>query len=115
MLAPMKTLPSAALLASLALVAACGRKDDRLEQLTVGITKDSTLKVMGVERPARVDPFLIGGKYIEVMYYQKPGATDSVPDRDMSPLVTVDGVLIGWGWKTLDSVSAETRIPVAPK
>jgi hypothetical protein len=33
----------------------------------------------------------------------------------MSPLVTVDGKLVGWGWEALDSVAAATKIPVAAK
>ena len=104
-----------ATLVSAGALAACAPNDKRLEQLTVGISKDSTLKLMGAEKPQRVEPFLVGGKYIEVMYYAPPGATDSVPDRKTSPLIAVDGVLIGWGWKTLDSLSATTKISVQPK
>jgi hypothetical protein len=47
------------------------------------------------------------------MYYRKPGQGDSVPDRKLSPVVVVDGKLVGWGWKTWDSVAEANHIPVA--
>lgn len=109
----MKPIHFATLVAAGALVS-CGPKDNRLEQLTVGISKDSALKVMGVEKPTRTDPYLTGGKFIELMYFAPPGGADSVPDRDMSPLVAVNGLLVGWGWETVDSVAGATKIPVAP-
>jgi hypothetical protein len=105
------TLPAALALA--AALAACSSGDARFEQLTVGITKDSALKVMGSPPPTRTDPFLTDGKFIEVMYFAPAGTADSLPDRKMSPLVTVDGRLVGWGWEALDSVAAATKIPVA--
>jgi hypothetical protein len=107
------TLPVVLTLA--AALAACSSGDARFEQLTVGITKDSALKVMGSQAPARTDPFLTEGRFIEVMYFAPAGTADSLPDREMSPLVTVDGKLVGWGWETLDSVAAATKIPVAAK
>ena len=106
------TLPVVVALA--AALAACSSGDARLKQLSVGITKDSALKVMGSQAPARTDPFLTDGKFIEILYFAPAGTTDSVPDREMSPLVAVDGKLLGWGWETLDSVAAATKIPVAP-
>jgi hypothetical protein len=107
------TLP--VVLALAAGLAACSSGGDaRFEQLSVGITKDSALKVMGAQGPTRTDPFLTEGKFIEVMYFAPAGRTDSLPDREMSPLVTVDGKLVGWGWGALDSIAAATKIPVAP-
>ena len=108
------TLPVGLALAG-ALAACSSGGDARFEQLSVGITKDSVLKLMGAQAPTRTDPFLTDGKFIEVMYFAPAGTTDSLPDREMSPLVTVDGKLVGWGWETLDSVAAATRIPVAAK
>ena len=102
-------------LALVVLLNACSSGDARLEQLSMGITKDSALKVMGSQAPTRTDPFLTDGKFIEVMYFAPAGTADSLPDREMSPLVTVDGKLVGWGWESLDSVAAATKIPVAAK
>lgn len=99
-------------------LSACGDKADaRLEKLSAGISKDSVLAVMGVEKPQRVDPFLINGQFIEAMYFPKSGAADSasVADRNMSPAIVVDGKLVAWGWKQWDSIAAEKKIPVAAK
>ena len=107
------TLP--VVLALAALLTGCSSGDARFKQLAVGITKDSALKVMGAQAPTRTDPYLTEGKFIEIMYFAPAGSTDSLPDREMSPLVAVDGKLVGWGWEVLDSVAAATKIPVAEK
>jgi hypothetical protein len=102
-------------LVSLLLLSACGSKSDaRLERLSAGISKDSVLVIMGVEKAERVDPFLIGGHYIEAMFFPLPGETDSasVQDRNMSPVIVVDGKLAGWGWKQWDSIAGANRIEV---
>ena len=102
-------------LATLLLLSACGPgSDGRLEQLSAGITKDSAQAIMG-GAPHRVDPYLVNGQMIEALYYPKPGATDSaaLADRNMSPLVVVDGKLTGWGWQQWDSVAAANKIVVA--
>jgi len=99
-----------------AVLLACGGSDTRFQKLTVGISRDSALKLIGVEKPARVDPFLVSGHYIEAMYYAKPGAdTVGLADRKMSPVVLVDGKLVGWGWKAWDSVAGANKIAVASK
>jgi len=107
-----------ALIAGLSLLGGmigCGGTDPRFKQLTVGISRDSALKVIGVEKPSRADPFLVNGHYIEVLYYTRTGAQEPVPDRKMSPVVVVDGKLVGWGWRSLDSVAGANKLPVAAK
>lgn len=99
----------------LLLLSACGDKADaRLENLSAGITKDSVLTIMGVDKAQRVDPYLVGGQYIEAMYFPKAGKADSasVATRNMSPVVVVDGKLVGWGWKQWDSIAATKKIVV---
>jgi hypothetical protein len=99
-----------------ALLAGCSRPDARLEKLTAGINKDSVQQVMGMEKPRRIDPYLVNGHYIEAMYFARAGAdADSIPDRKMSPVVLFDGALVGWGWKQWDSIAAENKIAVQPK
>ena len=112
-MAPMKPILTAG--AALLLLAGCGGADQRFERLTAGISKDSVTAIMGIEKPQRVDPYLVGGKYIEVMYFRKPGKSDSLPDRELSPLILADGMLVSWGWKALDSLSEATKIQVAPR
>ncbi|MGQ0703388.1 MAG: hypothetical protein ACT4PM_09690 [Gemmatimonadales bacterium] len=91
---------------------ACARPDPRLNDLTKGITRDSMITVMGMDNPRRIDPFLINGQYIEAMYFAKPGADpqDSIPDSKLSPVVVVNGTLVGWGWKEWDSIATANKI-----
>lgn len=108
--------PAVALLAA---VAACApREDPRLKDLSVGISKDSAITVMGGERPSRVDPYLIGGQYIEAMLFIRPGTqpvgVDTLPDRERSPVVVINGNVAGWGWGFWDSVATANKIPLSP-
>lgn len=98
------------------MVAGCAKSDKRLELLSTGIPTDSALKVMGVEAAQRRDAFLVGGKYIEAFYFPLPGGTDSaaVQDRNMSPVITVDGKVTAWGWAQWDSMATANRIALAP-
>jgi hypothetical protein len=96
------------------LLTGCSRSDPRLEKLTVGIARDSALALMGVEKPARIDAYLVNGHYIEGLYFKKLGADAAiVADRKMSPVVVVDGRLVGWGWKRWDSIAVANKIAVA--
>ncbi len=106
-----------AALASLLALAACERADSRLERLTVGIGKDSVIAVMNGEKPKRVDPYLNNGQYLEAMLYPRQGKTDSAStaDRNMTPVVVINGKLAGWGWNYWDSAATANHIPVAPK
>ena len=99
-----------------ALSAACSRGDPRLEKLSVGIPKDSALAVMGVEKPVRVDPYLVSGHYIEAMYFARSDAdTGKVPDRKLSPVIVIDGNLAAWGWTKWDSIAGANNIVVEKK
>jgi hypothetical protein len=105
----------ALVLAGVAL-AGCERGDARLESLSAGMARDSVLTVMG-DSPQRVDPYLVSGQYIEAMYFPRPGRAEGegLEDRNMSPVVVVNGRLAGWGWTWWDSAAAANSIPVAPK
>ncbi len=102
-------------LALLAVIAGCGSGDARYKTLAAGIPKDSVVKLMGVEKPQRVDPYLTNGQYIEAMYYRKAGLSDSVADRKLFPVVVIDGKLAGWGWKIWDSIAEANKIQVTKK
>ena len=101
----------------LLLLAGCAKRDARLENMSAGISKDSVMVLMAVEKPERVDPFLINGQYFEAMYFPMPGATDSasVTDRKMSPVILIDGKVVAWGWKQWDSIATEKKIVVPEK
>lgn len=105
------------LLFSLLALSACERGDPRIEHLSVGIGKDSVTIVMEGEAPKRVDPYLNNGQYIEAMLYPRKGKTDSASglDRNMTPVVVINGKLAGWGWNYWDSAAGANHILVAPK
>ncbi len=116
MITPVRT---AGLLTILIVVAGCGSGEDpRLKDLTVGISKDSIIAVMGGERPSRSDPYLIGGDYIESLLFIRPGTepvgVDTLPDRKRTPVVVINGTLSGWGWGYWDSLSTAHSIPLSP-
>ncbi|MGE0552848.1 MAG: hypothetical protein AB7R55_05410 [Gemmatimonadales bacterium] len=94
---------------------ACERADRRVEQLSIGIGKDSVFQIMG-EKPRRNDPVLIRGQYIEAMYFPRQGATDAdaTQDRNMTPVIAINQKVTGWGWAYWDSVATTNGIEVAP-
>jgi len=106
--------PLAATLLIGGLLAGCGG-DQRLDRLTAGISKDSTLAIMGVEKPKRVEAYLSKGHYIEALYYYPPGKSEApdLADRQLSPVIVIDGVLAAWGWRQWDSIAGAHRIVVA--
>ncbi len=106
-----------AAVASLLAITACDRADPRIQNLTVGIPKDSVIAVMEGEAPKRIDPYLYNGQYIEAMLFPRQGKTDSAAtaDRNMTPVVVINGKLVGWGWDYWDSTAAANNIEVAPK
>ncbi len=96
---------------------ACARPDPRLERLSEGINGDSVTQIMGGVAPTKREAYIVDAKLFDVRYYARPGVTDSVgtPEREMSPVVLVNGQLAVWGWERWDSLAAAYRIQVAPK
>jgi hypothetical protein len=92
---------------------ACQREDPRLKDLTIGISKDSTLNLMGIGTPERPESYLINGQMIETVILRREGADgplDSLSTDQYTPLVMIDNKLAGWGWKYWDSVRAAHNI-----
>lgn len=98
------------LIGAVVLLAACG--DARLRKLSVGISRDSTMHLMGA-KPDRAEAYLTGGKMIEALFYGKAG-TDSgqTADAELTPVVLIDGQLAGWGREEWQKVAAEHKIQV---
>ena len=86
----------------------CG--DSRLRKLTVGISRDSALAIMG-GKPERIDAYITGGQFIEALYYARPGRdSGTTPERKLSPVVLVDRVVVAWGWKEWEPIAEEHHI-----
>ncbi len=116
-----KILPSAtaSVLLITLLAGACGPGEDpRVANLSTGISRDSALSVMGGGTPTRVDPYLVAGEYIEVLFYDRPGREPTSPggeaDRERTPVVVIDGLVTGWGWAHWDSLATAHNIAVPP-
>ena len=108
----------------------------KLFLLEVGQTRQQVLEEMGTEpqtfnqgvfrsdgvvpNPYDSETHLLGATEIEVLYYvtnvqNKDGV---ITDDELTPLVLVDGILVGWGWSYLDTFSTDNDLtligPQAP-
>jgi hypothetical protein len=110
---------------SFAALAACG--DSRIKKLTVGIPKDSVLKILTLESAPvegdsipnvyRSERYLWDGHQITAWFYSKAGkkaGRDTIPEKDLTPIVLRDDTLTGWGWQHFDSVAKANNIPAHP-
>ena len=116
--------------AVLVATAACG--DSRLEKLSSGIGRDSALAIINegtsgdsLARVYRQDSYLLENKtgnahVANVLYYSRGGAKPEAGDSTLSrnattPIVILDGKVVGWGWTYYDSLAKANNIPVTAK
>jgi hypothetical protein len=113
-----------ATLATLATLTGCG--DKNIRQLSVGITRDSVLKILALGSTAtdstpnvyREDRYLYGGHFITMLMYSNTGkkeGTETVPEEQLIPVVLRDDTLTGWGWEHADSVATANNIQLKPR
>jgi hypothetical protein len=92
------------------LLVACG--DTRSSKLSVGISKDSALKIMS-QAPERNEAYLVNGRDIIALFFGKPGAAaGATPSEELLPIVLVNDSVAGWGWKGWEKIAADYRIQV---
>lgn len=111
-------------LAAAVAVAACQRTDPRIEKLTRGISQDSALTILNDGKPATgvlphaftTGEMLVNGANYTVLYYSDKldeGETAAdVTQREVTPLVIQNGVLVGWGWEFFNNMSSQTHFAV---
>ena len=117
--------PASLLLSALstALLSACG--DANIKNLTAGIPRDSVLRILGQGSTSsdstpnvyREERYLANGQMLTVLLYTKTGkeeARDTVPERELTPVVLRNDTLTGWGWTYHDSVAKANNIPLKP-
>ena len=105
------------------LLAAC--EDKRVKAMDTGISRDSALSILTHESKTGTpdslpnvytrEKFLVGGKNMEVMYFTANNAKagkDTIPMGKLTPLVFVEGKLIGKGWTKWDRIATANGIPV---
>lgn len=97
-------------------LSACG-PDKRIKELSAGITRDSTLRIIGqgarddsgLANVYRQEEYLKDGHMLEVLFFAPKGekeGRDIVEAKILTPLVLQDGVLATWSWAGYDSVAA---------
>jgi len=103
-----------------------GCKDKRVKAVDAGITRDSLLTVIGagsrgsdsLPNVYRSDRYLIDGKTYEIFYFSGTSKhlygdiKDTLPWKELTPIVMVDRVVVGKDWPYLDSISAAHKIPI---
>ena len=105
---------------ALGLLVGCG--DTRIDSLSKDIPRDSALKVLNgsaadsTANVYRQETYIYNGRMINVLLYSKDGEKEasnpSVADSKLTPVVTVDGKVTGWGWTHYDSIATANNIPV---
>ena len=106
---------------SVGFLVGCG--DARIDNLAKDIPRDSALKVLAggssgdsLANVYKQETYIYNGRMINVLLYNKAGEKEasnpSVPDSKLTPVVTVDGKVTGWGWAHYDSVAKANNIPL---
>ena len=104
------------LAASILVAVACaGEKEDaRLEQLTVGIPRDSALRILNQGATSadslaninRREMYLLDGRDVEILFFSPAGLKDAaVAESTLRPVVVTGGAVSGWGWTYFDSLA----------
>jgi hypothetical protein len=117
-------LRTAGLVLAVVSLAAC--EDKNIRKLTVGIPRDSVLKVLatggtGTDSTPNVfreERYLHDGHFITLLMYTSTGkeeGRDSIPEGDLIPVVLRDDTLTGWGWEHHDSVARANNIVIKPR
>ena len=116
--------PTLATLFTLATLTGCG--DKNIAKLTIGIPRDSVIRILAQGSPAtdstpnvyREERYLNDGHFITMLMYSSTGmkeGTQTIPEEELTPVVLVDDTLTGWGWEHHDSVATANRIVVKPR
>lgn len=111
--------------AAAALVALSACQDARLRALDEGISADSVIKVLADNVAPRVDTiqnvykhnrYLVDGKEFDIYFFDANNrhlwSDPEVEDKELTPVVVVNGKLEGWGWDHMDDVTSKYRIVV---
>lgn len=111
---------SAAVLTAFALTAC---QDKRIRELDVGITKDSAIKIIGdgmqpkldtIQNVYRHNRYFVQGREFDIYLFdpenRKFWEDPEVLDKELTPVVVIDGKVDGWGWSHMDDVTSKYGI-----
>ena len=120
-------------------VTAC--TDSRVKAVDTGISRDSAIKLLtmnaapppskegpstmgGVADPNapanvyRRDQYLVNGVMTEILYFDPKNRhlgqldKDTVPWKDLTPVVLIQNKVVGRGWDVFDSVAKANKLPM---
>ena len=112
-------------LVSAAVLGAC--EDKRVQAVDSGISRDSLVSVIAHDLPANAksdsfpnvyirERYLMGGKNYEVLYFtpnnEKAQAGKDTAWGKLTPIVLMNNLTLGKGWKFWDSISTANKIPL---
>jgi hypothetical protein len=110
-------------LAALSVLALSACQDKRIRELDVGISKDSALKILADGRLGTADTipniyrhnrYFVQGREFDIYLFdaedRKAWTDPEVLDKDLTPVVVVDGKVDGWGWGHMDDVTSKYGI-----
>ena len=119
---------TAGLLTGAIALATSACSDSRLDKLSTGIGRDSALAIINegtsgdsLARVFKQDSYWLENKkgnahVANILYYSRKGAKpadDSTVSRGATtPIVILDGKVVGWGWTYYDSLAAANKSPV---
>ena len=111
---------------ALALISGCG--DANIKKLSVGIRRDSVIKILSQGSTSRdstpnvyrEERYLYDGQWISILLYSNTGVkegvgADTIPEGDLIPVVLRNDTLTGWGWEHHDSVAVANKIVIKPR
>lgn len=109
-----------------ALVSLTACQDRNIRNLTIGIPRDSVLKILAEGSTAtdsmpnvyREERYLHNGQWITMLMYSNTGVkegTGTLPESELIPVVLRNDTLTGWGWEHADSVARANNIEVKPR
>ena len=116
--------PTVATLLAVSSLTGCG--DRNIRRLSVGIARDSVLKILAQGSTAtdstpnvyREERYLYDGHFITMLMYSSTGkkeGTETIPEEELIPVVLRDDTLTGWGWEHADSVANMNNIVLKPR
>jgi hypothetical protein len=100
-----------------------GCEDRRLRQLDIGISRDSMVTIVSGGVPARLDTipniykrlsYFVDTKQFDIYLFdsddRKAWTDPLVEDKELTPIVLIDGRVAGWGWDYMDELTEQYRI-----
>jgi hypothetical protein len=117
---------SGAVALAIAVAALTGCQDRNIRNLTIGIPRDSVIRILAQGSIAtdstpnvyREERYLHEGHWITMLMYSNTGTKEgagTIPEAELIPVVLRDDTLTGWGWEHHDSVARANNIVIKPR